>query len=141
MSVSGLRLRPKVVLFGDSITQFSFNIEKDEALMLLKKEMSLGRDYYESEVDGAVIEKNPEFGSISSYFIEELSEQLGTYHIDDKKIKQDFVMTLMMGVAYISRKFAKQFKKVELNHLAGYNSQITQSPRRMSAIKAHQMLH
>ena len=109
--------------------------------MLLKKEMSSGRDYYESEVDGAVIEKNPEFGSISSYFIEELSEQLGIYHIDDKKIKQDFVMTLMMGVAYISRKFAKQFKKVELNMLAGYNTQVFQPSRtvRGNVVRVRQM--
>lgn len=121
----------------------AFNIEKDEALMLLKKEMSSGRDYYESEVDGAVIEKNPGFGSISSYFIEELSEQLGTYHIEDKKLRQDFVMTLMMGVSYIARKFPKQMvKKVELNHLAGYNTQVSQPSRtvRGNIVRVHQML-
>jgi len=113
----------------------AFNIEKDEALMLLKKEMSAGRDYYESEVDGAVIEKNPDFGAIASYYIESLSEQLGTYHIDDKKLKQDFVMTLMMGVAYISKKFPKQLKKkVEINRLAGYNAQVQQS--RSSRVRA-----
>lgn len=121
----------------------AFNIEKDEALMLLKKEMSTGRDYYESEVDGAVIEKNLDFGSIQSYYIEPLSEQLGTYHIDDKKLKQDFVMTLMMGVAYISRKFPKQLKKVEINRLAGYNAQVAQPPRtvRGNVVSVHQMLH
>lgn len=107
-----------------------FSIEKDEALLLLKKEMSSGRDYYESEVDGAIIEKNPNFGSISSYYIEKLSEQLGVYHLKDEKLTQDWVMGLMMGVAYISRKFPKQIKKVEINHLAGYNAQVSQPPRR-----------
>jgi len=120
----------------------AFNIEKDEALMLLQKEMRFGRDYYESEVDGAVIEKNPNFGSISSYFIEELSEQLGTYHIEDKKLRQDFVMTLMMGVSYIAKKFPKQMvKKVELNHLAGYNTQVSQPSRtvRGNVVRVRQM--
>lgn len=107
-----------------------FNIEKDEALMFFKKELSSGRDYYESEVDGAIIEKNPDFGSIESYYIEQLSEQLGIYHVDDKKIKQDYVMTLMMGVSYIAKKFPKQVNKVvELNHLAGYNAQLSNSNR------------
>lgn len=100
-----------------------FNIEKEEALMMLKKEMSSGRDYYESEVDGAIIERNPDFGSISSYYIEELSEQLGIYHLDDKKLRQDYVMTLMMGISYIVKKFAKRIKKVEINRLAGYQAQ------------------
>lgn len=108
-----------------------FNIEKDEALMLLKKEMSAGRDYYESDVDGAIIEKNPDFGSISCYYIEKMSEQLGAYHLKDEKLTQDFVMVLMMGVAYIVKKFPKQLKKVEINHLAGYNAQVSQ-PRTSS---------
>jgi len=106
-----------------------FNIEKEEALMLLKKEMSLNRDYYESEVDGAVIERNPNFGSISSYYIEELSNQLGTYHLDDKKIVQDYVMVLMMGVSFISKKFPKEFKKVQMNRLAGYQTQFQEETK------------
>ncbi len=108
----------------------AFNIDKDEALMLLKKEMSLGRDYYESEVDGAVIEKNLEFGSVSSYYIEDLSNQLGAYHLDDKKLVQDYVMVLMMGVSYIVKKFPKQFKKVEMSRLAGYQAQVQEAPSR-----------
>lgn len=107
-----------------------FSIEKEEALLLLKKEMSAGRDYYESEVDGAIIEKNPNFGSVQSFYIEKLNDQLGVYHLEDKKLTQDFVMALMMGVAYISKKFPKQLKKVELNMLAGYNAQVSQPPRR-----------
>lgn len=111
----------------------AFSIDKDEALFMLKKEMSLGRKFEISEVDGSTIEHNPEFGSIESYYIEELNEQLGTYHIEDKKLKKDYVMTLMMGISYIIKKIPKgQVKKVEMNTLAGYNA-IIQQDNKVSA--------
>ena len=103
----------------------SFEIDKDEALFILKGAMSKGRDYIESEVDGAIIEKNPDYGSVRSYYIEELSEQAGNYHIDDKKLTTDFVMTLMMGVSWIIKKFGNApSKKVNFNPLAGYEASI-----------------
>lgn len=103
----------------------SFEIDKDEALFETKRLMSTNRDYIESEVDGAIIEKNPDFGSLRSYFIEELNEQLGIYHLDDAKIDTDFVMSLVMGVSYISKKFKRQTGKTTgFNRLAGYNAQM-----------------
>ena len=85
--------------------------------------MSKGRDFIESEVDGAIIEKNPDFGIIRSYYIEELNEQLGTYHIEDKKLETDYVMAFMMGISYILKKLPKQMQKtVSINPLAGYNA-------------------
>lgn len=112
-----------------------FDIDKDIALFELKKAMSEGRDYYESDIDGAVIEKNPDFGIIHTYFIDELNEQLGTYHLEDQKLQTDFVMTLMMGVSYIVKKFPKQSGKkvVSFNPLAGYNATITRFPSRVGA--------
>ena len=71
----------------------SFEIDKDEALFLTKGAMSKGRDYIESEVDGAIIEKNPDYGIVRSYYIDELNEQLGSYHVEDKKLTTDFTMT------------------------------------------------
>lgn len=108
----------------------AFDIEKDVALIELKGIMSRGRDYIESDVDGAIIEKNPDYGGVRSYYIDELNEQLGTYHMEDKKLETDFVMTLMMGVAYIVKKMPKQItNKVEINPLAGYNASIVQTKR------------
>jgi hypothetical protein len=106
-----------------------FSIPKDEALFALKKAVSEGRDYYESEVDGAIIERNANYGLIESYYIQELADQLSIYHIEDKKLKQDHVMTLMMGVSYIVKKFgkAKVGKAVSLNPLAGYNAQFKET--------------
>lgn len=108
----------------------SFEIEKDEALFLLKNAMAKGRDYYESDVDGAVIERNPDYGIVRSYYIDELNENLGVYHVDDKKLETDFTMTLCMGVSYIIKKFGSMSaKKVILNPLRGYEVSITRSNR------------
>ena len=102
-----------------------FSIEKDEALFILKKEMSAGREYTET-LTGDTIEANPEFGNVRAFFIQELADQLGMYHIDDGKIKQDEVMTLMMGVATIAKKFPRGGKqqKVIPNPLASHEATI-----------------
>lgn len=106
----------------------AFDIDKDEALMLLKNAMAKGRDYIESDVDGAIIEKNPDYGIVRSYYIDELNEQAGSYHIEDKKLTTDFVMTLMMGVSWIVKKFGSvPTKKVSLNPLGSYNASIQRS--------------
>lgn len=91
--------------------------------------MSTNRDYIESDIDGAIIEKNPEFGSVRSYYIDELNEQLGIYHVDDQKLETDFAMCLMMGISYIAKKFTRPAgKSVSLNPLAGYNAQVSREP-------------
>ena len=106
----------------------SFDIDKDEALFITKNAMAKGRDYIESEVDGAVIERNPDYGIIQSYYIDELNEQLGSYHIEDKKLTTDFTMTLMMGVSYIVKKFGNvPSKKINLNPLRGYEVSISKT--------------
>ena len=90
--------------------------------------MAKGRDYIESDVDGAIIERNPDYGIVRSYYIDELNEQAGSYHIEDKKLTTDFVMTLMMGVSWITKKFGSvPTKKVSLNPLGSYNASITRS--------------
>lgn len=103
----------------------SFEIDKDEALFLLKGAMAKGRDYVESEIDGAILERNPDYGIVRSYYIDELNEQLGSYHIEDKKLTTDYTMALMMGVSYIVKKFGGgTAKKINLNPLAGYNASV-----------------
>jgi len=101
-----------------------FDIEKDEALFILRREMGVGRNYEVSEIDGSVAEKNLDYGNVRSYYIDDLNTQLGNYHLDDKKLQQDHVMCLMMGVSYIVKKIARGGKSVEINTLASYNNQI-----------------
>lgn len=106
-----------------------YDIDKDIGLMETKMKMSTNRDYIESEIDGAIIEKNPDFGSVRSYYIDELNEQLGIYHVDDAKLETDFAMAFMMGVSYIAKKFTRVAgKAVSLNPLAGYNAQVSREP-------------
>ena len=108
----------------------SFEIDKDEALVITKGAMSKGRDYVESEVDGAIIEKNPDYGVVRCYYIEELNEQAGMFHIEDKKLTTDFIITFVMGVSYILKKMPRvDAKKITFNPLAGYNASISQSNR------------
>lgn len=103
----------------------AFDIDKDEALFETRRLMSLGRDYYDSEIDGTTIERNKDYGSVKSYFIEELNEQLGIYHVEDAKLETDFAMAFMMGVSYISKKFSRPVSKtVVLNRLSSYNNNI-----------------
>jgi hypothetical protein len=105
-----------------------FDIDKDIALIETKGAMSKGRDYIESEVDGAVLEKNPDYGIVTSYYIDELNEQLGMYHIEDKKLDTDYVMAFVMGLSYILKKMPRtDAKKISLNPLAGYNASISQN--------------
>ena len=107
-----------------------FSIDKDIALMETKNAMSKGRSYTESDVDGAIIEDNPNYGIVSCYYIEELNEEAGMYHIDDKKLTTDHVMTFMMGVSYIVRKFSNiSKKKLNINPLAGYEASIIKTKR------------
>lgn len=102
-----------------------FDIDKDIALFETKRAMSSGRDFIESDIDGAIIENNPDFGIVRSYYIDELNEQLGMYHVEDKKLETDYVMAFMMGVSYITKKLPKpQGKPAELNLLGGYNAQM-----------------
>lgn len=95
-----------------------FSMDKDEALLILKTEMGAGRDYYETE-DGQVIERFPVFGNIATFFQQGLADQLGMYHLDDKKLTQDKVMTLMMGVAHIAKKFPRTGKPLSEVNLSG----------------------
>ena len=102
----------------------AFDTEKDEALFILKRALSDGRTYTESEIDGSVIEGNKDYGQVRSYYIDELSNQLGMYHVEDKKLTTDFVMMLTMGVSHIFKKVPRAPTKVaQINPLASHNSQ------------------
>jgi hypothetical protein len=115
-----------------------FEIDKDVALLEIKLAMSKGRDYYESDIDGSVIEKNPNFGIIDSYYIDELSTQMGMYHVEDEKLETDFVMCLMMGIAYIVKKVPNpNAKKGSLNPLGSYNAQINNQSGRIISSQHH----
>lgn len=97
--------------------------QKDQMLAALQGAMTFNRDFEIDKDTGAIIEKNPDFGKVRSYFIEELEEQLGSYKVDDKRITQDAVMTLGMGIWYLEKKIPKNpHQKMALTPLSRYNS-------------------
>ncbi len=96
--------------------------QKDQMLAELHNSLNFERKYDVNQETGDVIEHNPSFGKVRSYYIEELEEQLGSYQIDDKKIEQDAVITLGMGIWYLERKIPKKpQQKIGLNPLGRYN--------------------
>lgn len=101
-----------------------FDAEKDDALLLLKGAVGFNRDFEHSKIDGAVIEKNPNFGLVESYYIQKLGDQMGMYKIPDDKLKQDYVMVLMMGVSYVLTKWPRRSPqaRVSIDPLASYNA-------------------
>ena len=42
-------------------------------------------------------------GKLKSYYLPKLEEQLSSYKLDDKKIKQDWVMVLAMLAWYVDK--------------------------------------
>ena len=79
----------------------------------------------EHDMEGKIIEKNPDFGRLRSYHISELEEQLGNYQfnpakgVSDKRIEQDEVMSLGMGIWWLEKKFVKNpIKMMGFNPLA-----------------------
>jgi hypothetical protein len=95
--------------------------QKDQMLASLNEVVNFNREFVITST-GDLIENNPDFGKLRSYFIEELEEQMGGYQVDDKKIEQDAVMTLGMGIWYLERRIPKNInQKIDLNPNSRYN--------------------
>jgi hypothetical protein len=80
---------------------------KEEMLYLLYCAMNRGR-VQETKEDGKIVEVVPIFGKIRSFLITKLETQLSSYRMKDKKLKQDEVMALGMGIWYCEKKYAKE---------------------------------
>jgi hypothetical protein len=120
-SLGGIMI--KKMLFDLHPTSFdSHGDRKDKMLAHLNLSLTYGRRYDVDQFTGAITEHNLEFGKLKSYFIEDLEEQLGGYRVDDKKIEQDAVMSLGMGIWFIEEKLPHQtMKRLDLNPLSRYN--------------------
>lgn len=97
---------------------------KLDMLFTLLSVMSEGR---RTSVDkeNKVTDLNAEFGRLRGYYIPELEEQMGNYQynpekgVSDKKIEQDDVMSLGMGIWYLEKKYFKPtMKAVKFNPFA-----------------------
>jgi hypothetical protein len=106
------------------INDFSASGDKADMLFMMNVVMSANREIA-IDSEGKVIDKNPNFGRLRSYYIAELEEQLGNYQynpekgVTDKKIEQDHVMCLGMGLWYLERRIMRnELKSVGFNPLA-----------------------
>jgi hypothetical protein len=106
------------------INDFSASGDKADMLFMLISVLSANR---KTKIDEQfkVVEENPNFGRLRSYHIPELEEQLGNYQynpdkgVTDKRLEQDDVMCLGMGIWYIERKLLKKnVKSLSFNPLA-----------------------
>lgn len=107
-----------------NIEDFSSSGDKSDMLFCLLVVLSANR---KTEVDseGKVKDLNPEFGRLRGYYIPELEEQMGNYQynpdkgVSDKRLEQDDVMCLGMGIWWLERKFLKNtVKSINFNPLA-----------------------
>ena len=106
---------------------FDFQASGTKGAMLLSLVLALteGRKK-EIDAEGRVTDLNTEFGYVRSYYIPELEEQLGNYAfnpdkgVSDRKLEQDHVMALGMGVWYVMKKYdrSNQMKQTGFNPLA-----------------------
>jgi len=95
----------KKILSGMKVDTYDFDAhggEKGEAVTQLRLVMTRGRKYH-LDVD-KLIEDNPNFGDLRSYYIPELEEQLSAYEVKDDKLEQDCVAALYQAIWWLEKK-------------------------------------
>ena len=108
---------------------------KEEMLFLMVMALTNNRKI-EKDSEGRVNEVNPNFGSVRSFYIPELEEQLSNYKVDDKKLEQDDVMAFSLAIWYCEKKLAGHTTKVfDINILADKPEDILSVPDAKTRIK------
>ncbi len=124
-SMGGVMIRKMLIEMNmQNIIDFSASGDKSDMLFCMIVVMSSSRRT-EIDPEGKVKELNPNFGRLRSYYIAELEEQFGNYQynpekgVTDKRIEQDDVMCLGMGLWWLERKYNKSdVKQMSFNPLA-----------------------
>lgn len=109
-NMGGIMIKKMLAEMGmHDVIDFSATGDKGDMLFCLLVVLSDNRRV-EYGPEGEVIEKNPDFGRLRSYYIPELEEQMGNYQynpdkgVSDKRIEQDDVMCLGMAIWWLERK-------------------------------------
>lgn len=77
--------------------------DKGEAIIQTQLVLQDGRQ--SKIVDDKVIEDNPNYGGLRAYYIKDLEEELSDYEIEDKHLKQDFVVGLYQALWWLRKKY------------------------------------
>lgn len=124
-SMGGVIIKKMLNEMGmQDVNDFSATGDKADMLFVMVVVLSANR-VVEMGAEGKVVDKNPDFGRLRGYYIAALEEQMGNYQynpgkgVTDKKLEQDEVMCLGMGLWFLERKIMKNsLKSAEFNPLA-----------------------
>lgn len=124
-NMGGVMIKKMLAELGvGDVIDFSATGEKSDMLFCLLVTLTDGRRVQYGE-EGKVEELNPDFGRLRSYYIAELEEQMGNYQynpdkgVSDKRIEQDDIMALGMGIWWLERKHNRSTVKMgDFNPLA-----------------------
>ena len=89
---------------------------EDKGKALFYAQIMMTKNRKRIVVDNRYVEENKNFGWIRSYYLPELSSQLATYQLDDKKLKQDWVSAFYIGCFYIWKRYGDK----EIAHRQSY---------------------
>lgn len=67
----------------------------DKADAMFRLKLLLSKDRKPRFEKDKIIEENPNYGGLKSYYIPEMEDQLAAYELEDKKLEQDHVIVLM----------------------------------------------
>jgi len=124
-NMGGVMIKKMLMEMGmNDVFDFSASGDKSDMLFCLIVVLTEGRRVV-VDPEGKIIDENPNFGRLRSYYIPELEEQMGNYQynpdkgITDKRITQDDVMCLGMALWWLERKYLKSaVKQINFNPLA-----------------------
>ncbi len=80
--------------------------DKEDALVFAQILLTKGRRA--ELVNDEVVERNEDYGWIRSVYLPKLANQLATYQKEDRKLKQDWVMSFVMGCWLIWKRYGDQ---------------------------------
>ena len=102
-SMGGVMIKKMLKEMGIRTYDFSsHNGEKEDGIFKLKLLLSKGRQ--PALENNQIIEKNPNYGGLRSYYISDMEDELASYELEDKKLKQDYVMMLMMFAWFMDKR-------------------------------------
>lgn len=106
------------------VNDFSASGDKADMLFVMVVVLSANREV-EMTAENKIVDKNPNFGRLRGYYIAALEEQMGNYQynpdkgVTDKKLEQDEVMCLGMGLWFLERKMLRSaIRQADFNPLA-----------------------
>ena len=102
-ALGGVIIKKMLKDIGIKVYDFtSHGGEKADAMFRLK--ILLLDNRQEVLENGNIVEKNPNYGGLRSYYIPKMEDQLSAYELEDKRLEQDYVIVLMQFAWYTHKR-------------------------------------